>query len=777
MAAQLQPEAIYLGTSAHVIVEVQDAPDDRRPRVSSVEGLRITEGGTRQSSTAISGGVRHTRYTIAFNVTPERAGEFTIPQVTLTTGGQVLTQGPFTLKVTEAPVKFESISLHPPAISPGGRTILQVSYQGYRPGARPAGPDKPGVSIRSARVGRTRASEKTGMPVATFQYEVRSNQLGTHRIAGMTWAGVTANPISLVVSPFVVVDTRAERTSVGIGETILVAIAVQGLPATTDVQLVAPAGVSISPSQRRARLRAPEGARWFLFDVAARQSGPARITTVRSAQGVQVPLNTPIQLMVHEKGEILVCRGKARSEETVVGEPFVVDYEVYYRGGLAGAGIYANDSCFVNNQDLEVEAVGDLSYAGWDGKPVKDSSGRSQVAMLTGHGELNGKREQLLRFAIRVIPRVASELALDGLGVTLHLRTHEDRRSNPFGSSGFVFGSRSRRHTRLADVPPHRIIDPPADDAPAGFRGAVGTSFTFTIDLDRRKATAMSPMELTMKISGQGVWEKLAPPPLAEMPELVRDFDVSDTVDGGEVTGNTITFTQVIRPRSDAVRELPALPLVYYDYEKKAYQTAYSPRIEIEVTPGSLVGAEGMKYAPRGGEAVLAGPDRLIDDDETVLLGENFTDMGELATHEPLGVTGVLAILIAGPMTVLAVWVCQRLHRQRQPLSAVRHQRRELTAALARLTEADSFYEELANLLQSCLRLTFGLPPGEVSADRLARLFADRPVGADLQQEMTDLLRQCDTGRFASGAVDEAEKTRLVERAGRLFGRLNREVK
>jgi hypothetical protein len=305
------------------------------------------------------------------------------------------------------------------------------------------------------------------------------------------------------------------------------------------------------------------------------------------------------------------------------------------------------------------------------------------------------------------------------------------------------------------------------------YQGAVGTSFAFVTELDRTSATAMSPLTLTRKISGESVGPQFTPPPLSQVPELTRDFDVSSTVHGGEVVDSTITFTQVVRPRSEEVVELPALPLVYYDYQQKAYETVYSLPIPLEVRPGSLVGAADMEAV--AGPAALPShkPTTRIGGHAKVTLGANYTTLGNVVVT-PLSLAGVLTVLIAGPVCILVISTGRRAYTRRQPLAATKQRRRELVHSLGKLHATEDFYVRLAEVLQSYLRSRFDLPPGELSSSALAKAFDDAGLSGELRDEARSLLDACDAGRFASTAVADEEKARLTRRARDLLEALER---
>ncbi len=159
-----------------------------------------------------------------------------------------------------------------------------------------------------------------------------------------------------------------------------------------------------------------------------------------------------------------------------------------------------------------------------------------------------------------------------------------------------------------------------------------------------------------------------------------------------------------------------------------------------------------------------------------VTLGANYTTLGDVVVA-PLSFGGVIAVLIGGPACVIVVAIGRRVYRRRQPLAAVRQERRELVRALGKLAGAGDFYIQLADILQSYLRLTFKLPPGEISAEALADAFESTRLSDQLRDEARGLLDACDAGRFASGAVTDEEKARLTARARELFRELERSAK
>ncbi|MEE8356707.1 MAG: hypothetical protein V3R33_05290, partial [Anaerolineales bacterium] len=641
-----------------------------------------------------------------------------------------------------------------------------------RPGVHPVVPPVDGLVIRPVRPGRVEVAEREGLPITIHSFEVVAKKLGSFQISGITLDDVPADPVALTVSSFVIGGTQIGEQSLVVGSRTTAHVLISGLPQSMKLKLVAPAGVRIVPAQQKYRSRAAGSL--FSFDVTATEPGNFTIDTLKLPDGRTVTLDEPLTLAVRQggAGDIFACRGIPSSEETVVGEPCTVAYEVFFRGDFQGAAVDLGQALFARKGYIKVEPVNDLSYPDWQGEPVEARFGDRRIRVLLGSGEYNDQKEQLLRFALKITPLATGELSLEGLRVVLLLQIREERRT----ARSFFSSSQTKQFARAAEVPPHYVIDPPGITRPPTYHGAVGASFAFVTELDRTAATAMSPLTLTMKITGESVGPQFTPPPLARVPELTRDFDVSSAVHGGEVTDNTIAFTQVVRPRSEEVTELPVLPLVYYDYERKDYETVYSLPIPLEVRPGSLVGAADMEAVAGPAAPPSSQPPKQTGTQPNVTLGANYTTLGNVVVA-PLSFAGVIAVLIAGPACILVVLTGRWGYRKRQPVAATKQQKRDLLRALGQLDATGNFYMRLADILQSYLRSSFDLPPGELSSETLAQAFDDAGLSSPLRDEAYSLLAACDTGRFASGVATDEEKARLTNRARGLIRELDRSAR
>jgi len=98
--ASLDRDTITLGESATLSLAFEGAQPRSVPS-PQVPGLQITQAGTSQSVNIVNGEMNST-VTVSFSVTPQQAGEFTIPALTADVNGQQLATAPIKLVVTAA---------------------------------------------------------------------------------------------------------------------------------------------------------------------------------------------------------------------------------------------------------------------------------------------------------------------------------------------------------------------------------------------------------------------------------------------------------------------------------------------------------------------------------------------------------------------------------------------------------------------------------------------------------------------------------------------------
>jgi hypothetical protein len=98
--ASLDRDTLTLGESATLSLAFEGGSPNRVP-APSVPGLQIAQAGTSQNMSWVNGAMSAT-VTVSFSVTPQHAGEFTIPALTADVNGQQLSTAPLKFIVSKA---------------------------------------------------------------------------------------------------------------------------------------------------------------------------------------------------------------------------------------------------------------------------------------------------------------------------------------------------------------------------------------------------------------------------------------------------------------------------------------------------------------------------------------------------------------------------------------------------------------------------------------------------------------------------------------------------
>ena len=141
----------------------------------------------------------------------------------------------------------------------------------------------------------------------------------------------------------------------------------------------------------------------------------------------------------------------------------------------------------------------------------------------------------------------------------------------------------------------------PQSGRPDNFVNAIGRGFSIEVDASRSVVSVGDPIELTVRVRGDGALTGLSLPPLAGPQALPTSwFGVSEADAVGEVdeATNSKRFKATVRVNSVEAREIPSIAFAYFDPEAGEYRSAQSQPIALSVGAGRLVGAGEVVAAP-----------------------------------------------------------------------------------------------------------------------------------------------------------------------------------
>ena len=316
-------------------------------------------------------------------------------------------------------------------------------------------------------------------------------------------------------------------------------------------------------------------------------------------------------------------------------------------------------------------------------------AGANQVNLPLARSSVTqgGKDFTRFSFAARVTLNRAGVVDLSPVRVVAQLQSGSARDSWGFRRPRYELFRAEGERRRLAVRPL------PVAGRPSSFVNAIGGGFSIDVQASRTVVSVGEPVELTVRLRGEGALTGLSLPPLGGPDALpTAHFHVPDGGLAGQIDQETNSkrFTVTVRVKSAEVREIPPISFSYFDPAAGEYRTVESQPVALSVDAGQLVGVADVISAPS--VAAQAGRDAAtafgFGAGIATLVG---ADMSLSAPHrtfaQPWG-TGdvrlVMGALYGVPISVVlvAVWLA-RSGARRARNRTVRQAMRAVEKALA----------------------------------------------------------------------------------------------
>lgn len=321
---------------------------------------------------------------------------------------------------------------------------------------------------------------------------------------------------------------------------------------------------------------------------------------------------------------------------------------------------------------------------------------------------------------------------------------------------------RSRKISARPTLPKLFIKPIPTTGRPPDYNGAIGV-YSLAAIAKPLQVPVGDPITLTISIRGDGPLERLSPPRLDQVATLTRDFEISGDVPAGLIENDHKRFTLTLRALREEVKQIPPLPLSFFNPDTGKFETAYSRPIPLKVTPAQRIALSNLPPS-EGGAADFLAP--LVETSEglfpnetnpSAVLADQSADLGPFEWS-----LIALMPLAYGATSIL----CARSDRFRRD-HAYRRRSRALSTAkksLAPLTPGDSPGAKSASSIRAALvgyiADRCNVPAGGLTRADAVKLLADRRVSAETVAVADALLEKLELAEYAGGAaMDESDGT------------------
>ncbi|MBC7772781.1 MAG: BatD family protein [Pyrinomonadaceae bacterium] len=489
----------------------------------------------------------------------------------------------------------------------------------------------------------------------------------------------------------------------------------------------------------------------FQYKLTPTRAGRLRIPPISIDVDGKTYQTNPIEATVSEpqaaEGFSLVLQPEKTS--VYVGEPIPLHIRWYLGSTVQKVSFSMPDSD--RYELITPEAAKPATAMQRNNRAVEIPFVNGSVAGQIGERELNGKIYTALSIEQILVATKPGKVTIGPLRVTCNIAV--GKRQARFTDS--PFDDLTVYERRVVESEPLEIdVKALPLPAPTGFSGLVG-KYAVDATASPTVLNVGDPLTLIVRVSGPEPMDRVPPLELERKPEFSRAFKMSTDTAIPALTPAAAVFNITMRPRNDAIREVPAIELSYFDPTTGAYAVASSKPLSLRVQPTKEVtlddteeqSTDGTKI-PEAEKKKSDGPPALRTD------GDPFRE-SHLGAAEWLRSPGVIAALSlpVAACVVAAGFSARRRWHESDP--AGRRRRRALRRARSRLARAGSgraitslhAAANVSEALRGYAADMLGQPEISLTSAECAAYFklADPGLGS----EMAGILRACDEAQFA----------------------------
>jgi len=488
----------------------------------------------------------------------------------------------------------------------------------------------------------------------------------------------------------------------------------------------------------------------YAVEVTPKEPGELVIPSITVSADGQDFRSPPFMVNVRpsDASDLMTAEVYAQTPEVYVGQPLDVVLRIAIRP--------YRDPTYGQLNETQMWGLVDLQGSSWGiFEPAVAELARRSAAPKSHQEQRDGQVHFVYELTARVWPSRPGipELGDIRVQMTYPLALREAR--SLFMETQLTIAD-ARPLSVAAEPQGIRVLPVPEEGRPPSFSGAVGR-FGLTVEARPTDVAVGDPITLTLSIedrSGRANLETILPPPLADNPDLTRDFRVPSEALSGVVQGNAKRFTLTIRPERAGLERVPAIEFGYFDPESRTFQVARSAPVAIAVRPAErmdlsrIVSATGASV---GAEAPIATQLTALD--------------GGIVANKPVtpailaapggAISGAAIALAAVPPLVatgaLAWGTYRRRHERDRGLARRSGARRTADRRLAAASDAAGLAQAITGFVED----STGRAPGTVTRGDLAAVLTASGAEPSLRERVERFLAQCERARYAgSAAID-----------------------
>ncbi|MDR3235701.1 MAG: BatD family protein [Prevotellaceae bacterium] len=480
------------------------------------------------------------------------------------------------------------------------------------------------------------------------------------------------------------------------------------------------------------------------------QTQPVTIEVVKA----NAPQNNNTQNQAAPQGQPAESHQNISADET---DAFV---RIHFNKSTVVQGEPMNATIKLYTRQMNIAGFENIKFPVFNGFWSQDIESPQQLQFQREN--VNGKLyyTALLRRYI-LYPQQSGALKIDPFEATCTMQVRNNQQPRNIFDSFFDTPQQVRKQIKS---PASTVqVSPLPGNAPASFKGSVGTNFRITAAFNRDSSIANDALSLVVKISGEGNM-KLVETPKVNFPPHFEAYDVKVT-DNSKTSAAGISgtkqFEYPVIPRSEGSFDIPAIEFTYFDINKKQYVTIRSKDLHLGVAKDPNAGsATNVANINRQTVKTLNNDIHYIKASKLHLHAKNFLFFGTTGYY--------LLFVLLFALFVILYYSFKNHLKKSQDVVRVRHRKankiaqHRLKTAGQYLKDGNSnnFYDEVSRALWGFLSDKSGLTIADLSRDAVRETMQRKNAKEEDINAYLQILDECEYARYAPGAGRvEMEKT------------------
>jgi len=371
-----------------------------------------------------------------------------------------------------------------------------------------------------------------------------------------------------------------------------------------------------------------------------------------------------------------------------------------------------------------------------------------------------GNNNLLVTFSKILIPQRAGTIQLAAPSVICQVAMRSSRNQrDPFNFFDDSFFGRKeyKRYSAHAQGAILNVKELPQEGRPSDFNGLVG-SYKITTSAVPTEVNVGDPITLTIAVKGE-LLKAVQMPNLKAIPGFTDNFKIATEQSSPRVVAGQKEFTQTVRAKNNQVKEIPAIPLSYFDVTKGKYDTAFSEPIALEVAATKKVTAqqaEGWERIKPTSEieALRQGIAANITDQQILLKNAEFS-LGAAFRHPGYMVLWAVPLLIFAGSAVFRL--VNRDDPKRRQARRRSQARRKAVRGLGQIdAQKETAPEETAEILREYVGDRFDRTAQSLTARDCREILGPACKDSRVVEQFCRVLEQCEQSRFAGAGAGNA---------------------